>query len=245
MIATKTCPAPSHKLRPSLFDLLAKIPDPRKKRGVRHNFHAIVKLVILGFTSRLVCLEHIVEFANCQWDQLKDPLGFMRDAPPNATTIGRVLKKVDRQILEDVFREWVSSLSLVEGLTMSASVDGKALRNVCNNKGDPLYAVNVFAHDIQMTLAQVDIPDKMGESTTFREMLSGLFETYPGLRILTGDAAFAGRDLCKEITRLGRHYLIQIKGNQEKVHEVLQLHFSEEAEVREPDVKTIEKKSRK
>jgi hypothetical protein len=74
-------------------------------------------------------------------------------------------------------------------------------------------------------------------------MLKDLFDKYPGLRLLTGDAAFNGRDLCREITLLGRHYLVQIKANQERVHEVLQLHFDEEQEKRAADAQTVEKKS--
>ena len=92
-----------------LFEALQGISDPRKKRGVRHDFHAILKLVIFGFCSRLVCLEHIVEFASHCWSVIQEPLGFNRDAPPDATTIGRVLKKVNREELEEVFREWVST----------------------------------------------------------------------------------------------------------------------------------------
>ena len=73
-------------------------------------------------------------------------------------------------------------------------------------------------------------------------MLKGLFDQYPGLRLLTGDAAFNGRDLCKEIARLGKHYLIQIKSNQKYIYEVLQLHFDEEKCKRAPDTKAVEKK---
>jgi hypothetical protein len=225
----------------SLFEAFHKIQDPREKRGIRHNFHAILKLVILGFCSRLVCLEHIVAFASECWDQIKEPLGFSRDNPPDATTIGRVLQKVDRGELEEVFRDWVSSK--VEGKEIKASVDGKAMRNVCDEKGNPIYMVNVFAQEIQMVLAQVEIPKKKGESTTLREMLEGLFDKYPGLRLLTGDAAFNGRDLCREITRLGRHYLVQIKSNQKGVYEVLKIHFDEERDERKPDAVVIEKKS--
>ena len=117
-----------------LFEALHGISDPRKKRGVRHDFHSILKLVILGFCSRLVCLEHIVEFASQCWSVIKEPLGFTRGAPPDATTIGRVLKKVNRAELEEVFREWVSTkLSEKE---IDASVDGKALRNVCDKDGN-------------------------------------------------------------------------------------------------------------
>lgn len=224
----------------SLFEALCNVTDPRKKRGIRHNFHAILKLVILGFCSRLVCLEHIVEFASQRWDELKEPLGFKRDTPPDATTIGRILKKVNREELEKAFQEWVSTK--VSGKEITASVDGKALKNVCDENGNPIYMINVFAHDIQMALAQSEIPEKKGESTTFKTMLEGLFNKYPGLRLLTGDAGFNGRDLCKEISRLGRHYLVQIKGNQERVHEVLQLHFDEEREKRAPDARVEEKK---
>jgi hypothetical protein len=186
-------------------------------------------------------LEHIVEFASHCWSTIQEPLGFNREAPPDATTIGRVLKKVNREELEEVFREWVSTkLSEKE---IDASVDGKALRNVCDENGNPIYMVNVFAHDVQMVLAQAEIPKKKGESTTLKTMLEGLFDKYPGLRLLTGDAAFNGRDLCKEIARLGKHYLVQIKRNQEHIYEVLQLHFDEEKYKRSPDAKTVEKKS--
>jgi hypothetical protein len=224
----------------SLFEALCRIPDPRRKRGIRHSFHAILKLVILGFCSRLVCLEHIVEFARHCWSEIKKPLGFKRDTPPDATTIGRVLKKVNRKELEEVFREWVSSKLF--GKEIDASVDGKALRNVCDKNGNPIYMINVFAHDVQMALAQEEIPEKKGESTTFKVMLEGLFDKYPGLRLLTGDAGFSGRDLCKEIARLGKHYLVQIKRNQKHIYKVLQLHFDEEREERVPDADTTEKK---
>ncbi|MEI6243093.1 MAG: ISAs1 family transposase [Chlamydiota bacterium] len=226
----------------TLFSYLESIPDPRKKRGVRYHFQSILKLVILGFVSRMVCLEHIVEWAENNWEVLKTALGFNRETPPNATTIGRVLKKIHRESLENAFRLWVSTCAQVKERVLTASVDGKALRNVCNEKGNPLFAVNIFAHDIQLSLAQAEIEDKKGESTTLRAMLEGLFKTYPGLRILTGDAAFSGRDLCKEITRLGRHYIVQVKGNQGAVEEVLKLHFDEEREERPADAQTIDEK---
>lgn len=224
----------------SLFEALQGITDPRKKRGVRHNFHSILKLVILGFCCRLVCLEHIVEFASQCWSMIKEALGFKRNTPPDATTIGRVLKRMDREELENIFRQWVSTKLF--GKEMDASVDGKALRNVCDEKGHPIYMVNIFAHDMQMVLAQGEVSNKKGESTTLRAMLEGLFDKYPGLRLLTGDAAFSGRNLCKEIARLGKHYLVQIKRNQEYIHEVLRIHFDEESSKRTADAQTVEKK---
>ena len=50
-----------------------------------------------------------------------------------------------------------------------------------------------------------------------REQLGQLFERYPGLRLLTMDALYAERDLCRAIGSHGRDYLVRIKGNQPEV----------------------------
>ncbi len=43
----------------NLFECIKDIPDPRKKRGIRHPFQAVLKLVLLGFTCRLVAIEDL------------------------------------------------------------------------------------------------------------------------------------------------------------------------------------------
>ena len=45
-----------------------------------------------------------------------------------------------------------------------------------------------------------------------REQLGRLFEDYPGLRLLTMDALYAERDLCRAIVSHGRDYLVRVKG---------------------------------
>ena len=48
--------------------------------------------------------------------------------------------------------------------------------------------------------------------------------------------------MCRAIIDLGRDYLVQIKDNQPKIKEVLELHFNEECQERQPDAITTEKK---
>ena len=93
----------------TLFSKIEQIEDPRKKRGVRHPFHAILKLVILGYVCRLVWIEHMAVYSKKHWDKIKVVLGFTRDYSPNATTIRRAIEGVDRQQLEEAFEEWVCS----------------------------------------------------------------------------------------------------------------------------------------
>ena len=224
----------------TLFEIVKQIADPRKKRGVRHPFHAILKLVILGYVCRLVWIEHTAVYAKKHWDKIKIPLGFTRDYSPDATTIRRALQGVDRRQLEKAFEEWVCEQ--LGDKEFTGAVDGKMLCNVVGQGDEPAQLVNVFIHDLKLAIAQFPTEKKKGEATVLRNALKSLFDRYPGLRILTGDAAYAGRDMCRAIIDLGRDYLVQIKDNQPKIKEVLELHFNEESQERQPDAITTEKK---
>lgn len=224
----------------TLFDTIGEITDPRKKRGVRHPFHAILKLVILGYVCRLVWIEHTAVYAKKHWEKIKPALGFTRNYSPDATTIRRTLQGVDRGQLEKAFEEWVSEQ--LSGQEFTGAVDGKALCNVTGQGDEPAQLVNVFIHDLKIAIAQFPTEEKKGEATVLRQALQSLFDRYPGLRLLTGDAAYAGRDMCRAIIDLGRDYLVQIKDNQPKIKEVLELHFNEESQERKPDATTTEKK---
>ena len=63
----------------SLFKCLEQVPDPRRARGFRHPFQAILRVTLLG----LVCGQTTIAlFARMNWSALKEPLGFLRDHPP-------------------------------------------------------------------------------------------------------------------------------------------------------------------
>ncbi len=78
----------------SLFKSLEQIPDPRRARGVRHPFQAILRLTLLGLVSGQTTMAHIALFGKLHWPELKEPLGFVRESAPHATTISRVLAGV-------------------------------------------------------------------------------------------------------------------------------------------------------
>ena len=43
----------------SLFKSLEQVPDPRKPRGIRHPFQAILRLTLLGLVSGQTTMAHI------------------------------------------------------------------------------------------------------------------------------------------------------------------------------------------
>lgn len=218
----------------TLFEALSRISDPRSARGIRHSTPTILKMVVLGFACRLVAVEHIVNFFKPIWPKVRHALGSNRNQPPDAVTVRRVLEGIDRQELEEAFRAWVRSL--VEGKNLTAAVDGKVLKSSGCQK-----VLNVFAHDIKLSLAQEDIAPGSGESTTLRDKLTKLFSDYPGLSILKGDSAYSGRDFCQAIKEAGRHYIVQVKGNQAGLHEQIVKWFEEDTVTKKPDTVVVKK----
>ena len=223
----------------SLFSCLDQIPDPRKARGVRHPFQAILRLTLLGLVCGQTTMAHIALFARLHWPVLKEPLGFSRDQPPHATTISRTLAGIPWEQLQDALVSWVAQVAADHG--MSASVDGKWAKQSVDQSGNPLVMVNVLAHDLRLCLAQWPASEKRYEPGVLRERLGELFESYPGLRLLTMDALYAERDLCQAIVSCERDYMVRIKGNRPDVLAALAEGFAEQ-ELGQPEAETVEKK---
>lgn len=226
-----------------LFECLKTIPDPRKKRGVRHPFQSVLQFVLLGFTCRLVAIEHMVAFFTPIWGQVKDSLGFTRPKPPDPTTIRRTLNGLKPEQLQQAFEHWIQGLT--NGQDFLASVDGKAMKNVKGENGLAAMLVNVFAHDLKLALAEYPLKAKEGEPTVFKEALKQLFDRYPGLKILTGDAAFAGRELNEAIITLGKDYIVQVKDNQPTLKKLVEDWFIASMSKEAPAAVEVKKKARK
>ena len=86
------------------------------------------------------------------WPALKEPLGFLRDHPPHASTISRTLAGVSHERLQKALTGWVAHM--VPAQELNASVDGKWAKQSEDANGNPLVMVNVLAHDLRLCLAQ-------------------------------------------------------------------------------------------
>jgi hypothetical protein len=67
-----------------------------------------------------------------------------------------------------------------------------------------------------------------------KKHLKELFEMYPCLKLLTGDAIFAQRPLLESLQQYHCDYLFQVKDNQPKVHAKMKEIFKD-APRQEPD----------
>jgi hypothetical protein len=207
-------PAPT--VLPSLMSFLSEVSDPRQPRGVRHPFSAILGLTLLGLVCRVSDFASLHRWAKAHWHLLQRPLGFTRRRPPHPTTLSRTLAKFSLEELQDVFSRWLAAIVVDEPLAVA--VDGKTSRQGFNASGHPIQMLHVFAQDLKACLGQWPLEgDKKTEPEVLKAHLDELFERYPALRLITGDALYAQRNLAEMIVESRRDYLLQLKGNQPDV----------------------------
>jgi hypothetical protein len=228
----------------SLVEAFRRIADPRKPRGIRHPFDAILGLAFLGLLCRQTDFASLERWAKDHWRTLKEPLGFTRKQPPHATTISRVISKYSLEQFREAFSLW---LITVPGITadVAVAVDGKTSKQGHDINGDPIHMLNVFTHDLSLCLAQFPVTDgKPTEPQALKAGLAELLEHYPFIQIFTADALFTQRPLAKVILEVGRDFLFTVKDNQPDLLEALQTSF-QDAESRPPDAETTDKKGAK
>jgi hypothetical protein len=225
----------------SLVVALQSVPDPRHRRGIRHGCASLLALAFLGCLCRHTELAVLQRWARRHWALLREPLGFDRPQPPHATTLSRLLAAFDPEAFQNAFVGWLRA-ALVALPLETAAVDGKTCKQGHDADGDPVHVLNVFVHDVKVCLGQWPVGDgKETEPEVLKAHLQELFDRYPGLSLLTGDALFCQRPLAGLIVQAGRDYLLAVKDNQPDLVEAMHTAF-DRADLSDPDARTVEKR---
>ena len=224
----------------TLAEVFAQVPDPRRRRGVRHPLQGILSLVFLGLLARIREMAVLQRWAKEHWEELREPLGFDRDQPPHATTISRTLASCDLGKFSRAFLAWVKTVVPDEPLTVA--VDAKTSCQGIDSDGQPVQLVTALVHKLKLVLGQWSVRgEKTNEPGVLKNHLAELKADFPLLKLITGDAIYAQRPLAAALLDENCDYLLQIKGNQADIQEALQ-HCLGAAHERKPAAQTAEKK---
>ena len=229
----------------TLAKAVQSIPDPRSKQGVTHPYHGMLALVLIGLVAGMPYIAHIRRWAKKHWHALREPLNFKKTYPPVDTTFSRNLANVSVEEFQAAFAEFLNAILHETNDTLTAAVDGKAAKAMSDVNGDPLLMLNVFVHDIKVVLDQWSVHgDKTNEPGCLKKHLEKLFDTYPGLNLLAGDAIYAQRPLLEVLHEHGCGYLFQVKENQGDVYDAVKYCFHDAANTEPDDVSLSKKKER-
>lgn len=232
----------SSDLLQNLAKAIESIPDPRSKQGVTHSYHGMIALVLLGLIAGMPYIAHIRRWAQKHWHTLRAPLNFKKTYPPVETTLCRALARTSVAQFQNAFSEFLNAVLMEDNDRLVAAVDGKTSKQFLDADGHPLLLLNVFAHELKVTLTDYSVHgDKTNEPGCLKKNLEMLFSQYPFLKLLTGDAIFAQRPLLEALKEYDCDYLFQIKENQPELLEAAKTCFSS-ADPDRPDDKSVEKR---
>jgi predicted transposase YbfD/YdcC len=215
-----------------LQELLTGIDDPRNARGIRHSLASMLTLAAVAVAAGARSISAIWEWAadlpqwalratGARWDTR-----LARFVAPSEPTLRRVLSGVDGDALDAVVNAWITSRhtpgqGLPDGELAAIAIDGKSLRGTFARTGGAqgmhLLAGITHTTGIQAGCQQL-VPTGTSEIAWLAPLLEGVDLT--GV-VVTADALHTTRGQARYVTGRGGHYLLIVKKDQRRLHNLL------------------------
>lgn len=199
----------------TLWYMLHSVSDFRRAQGKRHPLPIVLLLAILALCCGSTSYEAMEEWCQNYQEELKRYIPFIAGHTPVAATFHRVFRNLDAVAFEEVVGNWLQGITPQE-LGEGIALDGKSVH------GTSFHLVSAFAHIAKSVLFQMGTEEKGKELIIGPEVLKHITITN---HVVTGDALFAQRTLCKQIIKENGGYVFRVKGNQEMLENDIRLFF--------------------
>jgi predicted transposase YbfD/YdcC len=217
---------------PGLAEHLARVPDPRNPRGVRHTLTSLLLAAIAAVLAGAQSLAAVGEWVADAPPQVLAALGIRRDPltgrfePPDEATIRRVLESVDAGALDAAVGSWLAGRMRAADRGQrhgrhqrrAVAVDGKAVRGTrhASSDGQAVHLLAAADHQAGTVLAQAAVDGKTSEITQFAPLLEPL--DLAGA-VVTADALHTQREHAEFLVSDKKaHYILVVKKNQPGLH---------------------------
>ena len=201
--------------RPGLLALLARVADPRHRRGVRHRLAVILGLAVCAVLAGARSFTAIAEWAADADNETLAGLG-VRGAVPCESTFRRTLQRLDADAFDELAGAWAAQCTAPRrGTRRVIAVDGKTLRGAgSGGEGSP-HLLAALDHCHGVVVGQVEVGAKTNEIPMFPVLLDRM--DISGA-VITADAMHAQRGHATYLAGRGVHYLFTVKRNQPGLH---------------------------
>jgi predicted transposase YbfD/YdcC len=193
-----------------LLDLLAQVPDPRKKRGRRHPLAGLLAVGIAAVIAGSRSFAAIGQWAADAGADVLAGLGAAR-GPAEESTFRRAFALVSADRLDQVLGTWLHTRAVQVCGRLVIAVDGKTVRGAKDRDGKTPHLVAALAHGIGAVLGQAAVDAKSNEIPAVRDLLKA-FTDLAGA-VITIDAMHTQSDTAQVITGRGADYVMTVKGN--------------------------------
>ena len=199
-----------------LLPVLAAIPDPRARRGVRHRLAVILGLAVCAVLAGARSFTSIAEWAADADLGTRDALG-VTGVVPCESTFRRTLQQLDADALDEAAGGWAQRRTApAAGRRRVIAVDGKTPRGSGAAGGPGRHLLAALDHAHGVVLGQAGVAAKTNEIPMFATMLDRV--DLAGA-VITADALHAQRAHAEYlVAQRGAHYLVTVKRNQPALH---------------------------
>jgi predicted transposase YbfD/YdcC len=201
-----------------------ELEDPRSTVNRRHPLESVVVISLMAVLAGASGPTAIAEWAALRKDRLLNSLD-LPNGIPKKDVFRRVLSALKPEAFQACFVNWLNALRAAAAEATGIEqpvlpIDGKtARRSHDRSKGlGALHTVSVWASEFGLTLGQVACEEKSNEITAIPELLK-LVDIQGA--IITIDAMGTQKAIAAQIIDGGADYLLQLKGNHEKLHQAV------------------------
>ena len=171
--------------RLSLLEALASVPDPRRRRGLRHPWEAVLALTVVATLAGMKSLQAIAQFGRDHGAGLAHALGFRRAKTPAASTLSKLFRRLDVDAFEAALGRWL--LDRQEDGWQAIAIDGKTSRGSADGEAPGVHLLAAFVPAAGVVLGQLRVDAKTNEHKAALRL--------PGVlplkgAVVTGDARF-------------------------------------------------------
>jgi predicted transposase YbfD/YdcC len=201
--------------QPGLLAVLAKVTDPRHRRGVRYRLAVILGLAVCAVLAGARSFTAIAEWAADADAETLAKLG-VTGTVPSESTFRRTLQRLDADAFDDLAGRWAARRTAPgPNRRRVIAVDGKTLRGSGHGQENGRHLLAAFDHAHGVVLGQVEVGAKTNEIPLFPALLDRIDITGA---VITADALHAQRDHATYLARRGAQYLLIVKRNQPGLH---------------------------
>ena len=191
-----------------LLDLLAQVPDPRKRRGRRH---PLAGLLAVGIAAVIAGSRSFAAIGQWAADAGPETLAVLGAARGPRAAFRRAFALVSGDVLDRVLGAWLWTRAVQAGGRLVIAIDGKTVRGARNKTGKAPHLVAALAHGIGAVLGQVAVEEKSNEIPAVRELLKA-FTDLAGA-VFTIDAMHTQHDTAQAILSRDAEYVMTVKAN--------------------------------
>jgi predicted transposase YbfD/YdcC len=203
-----------------LLAALERVPDPRKRRGVRHEMTVILGLAACAVLAGCRSFAAIGEWAANASEQVLAALQ-AGGRPPCESTIRRALQRLDGDELDAAVGAWAARRTEPPaGRRRALAVDGKTVPGSASHGTDARHLLAAIDHRTGVVIGQVDVDSKTNEIPMFSQLMERVEDLTDV--VVTADALHAQRGHADYLVlERDAHYLLTVKANQPPLHSQL------------------------